>query len=132
MRGLTLLVIKRFLITVPVLVAVVTLVFFLIHVVPGDPAQMLAGENATEEQIQTIRHDLGLDKPVLTQYLDYWKGLVGGDWGENPVSKQKVLSRIASRYPGTIRLAVVATLLAVLISIPLGVTAATHKGSFID
>ena len=132
MRGFALVLVKRLLWTIPVLWAVVTLVFFLIHLVPGDPARMLAGENATEQQVANIRKDLGLDKPIASQYAAYWKDLARGDWGENPVSKQKVLVRIGARYPATIKLAIAAMLFAILVSIPLGVTAATHQGSIID
>src|SRR5215831_6044200 len=132
MRAALFLLARRALLTLPVLWAVVTLVFLLIHIVPGDPARQLVGENATEAQYQAARVDLGLDKPLLKQYGDYWRGLARGDWGENPVTRQKVLERIASRYPATIRLAVFALLLAIAVSIPLGVTAATHRGSFID
>ena len=132
MRALAFSTARRFVIVLPVLWAVVTLVFLLIHIVPGDPARQLVGENATEEQYQIARSELGLDKPLLTQYSDYWRGLVGGDWGTNPVTRQAVLGRIASRYPATIKLALAAMLIATLISIPLGVTAATHKGSFVD
>jgi peptide/nickel transport system permease protein len=132
MRGLILLLAKRLLIIVPVIWAVVTLVFLMIHLVPGDPARLLAGENATEQQVQTIRADLGLDKPLVSQYSDYWRGLARGDWGENPVTKQKVLSRITSRYPATIKLAFAAMALAIIFSLPLGVTAATHHGTVVD
>src|SRR5215470_1238011 len=132
MRGVLLSLAKRVIIIVPVLWAVVTLVFLLIHIVPGDPARALAGENASEAQYRAVRSELGLDKPLLTQYADYWRGLARGDWGENPVTRQKVLSRIASRYPATIKLALAALLLAIAVSIPLGVTAATHHGSLID
>jgi ABC-type dipeptide/oligopeptide/nickel transport system permease component len=132
MSGPFFLLARRLMFVLPVLWAVVTLVFLLIHVVPGDPARELAGENASQQQYEAVRADLGLDKPLSTQYADYWKGLFRGDWGENPVTKQKVLSRIRSRYPATIELAVVALLFATMASIPLGVTAATHKGSIID
>jgi peptide/nickel transport system permease protein len=132
MRGLAFAIVRRLLIVIPVMWAVVTLVFLLIHMVPGDPARQLVGENATEEQVQTVRAELGLDKPLLTQYTTYWVDLVRGDWGENPLTKQSVLSRIQSRYPATIKLALAAMFLATLLSIPLGVTAATHRGSLID
>ncbi|HLG17323.1 MAG TPA: nickel ABC transporter permease [Blastocatellia bacterium] len=125
-------IIRRLLFTIPVLWAVVTLVFLLIHIVPGDPARQLVGENASEAQVQAVRADLGLDKPLFTQYTSYWKGLVRGDWGQNPVTRQSVLERISSRYPATIKLAMAAMILATLVSIPLGVTAATHRGSLID
>jgi peptide/nickel transport system permease protein len=132
MRGVLIAVLRRILITIPVLWAVVTLVFLLIHIVPGDPARQLVGENATEAQYQAARIDLGLDKPLTEQYTTYWKSLFRGDWGHNPVTKQSVLDRISSRYPATIRLAITAMLLAILVSIPLGVTAATHRGKWID
>jgi len=132
MLGPFLAVARRLLFVLPVLWAVVTLVFLLIHIVPGDPARELAGENASQQQYEAVRADLGLDKPLLTQYLNYWKGLFRGDWGQNPVTKQKVLSRISSRYPATIELALAALFFAIVISIPLGVTAATHKGTLID
>lgn len=132
MRGIAFAVVRRILMLIPVLWAVVTLVFLLIHIVPGDPARQLVGENASEEQYQAARSELGLDKPLLTQYVDYWKGLARGDWGENPVTRQSVLARISSRYPATIKLAFASLFIAVLVSIPLGVTAATNRGSFID
>ena len=132
MRGLAFALLRRLLIIIPVLFAVVTLVFLLIHIVPGDPARQLVGENATEEQYQIARAELGLDQPLGSQYLDYWRGLVRGDWGTNPVTKQPVLERILTRYPSTIKLALAAMLIATLISIPLGVTAATHRGTFVD
>jgi ABC-type dipeptide/oligopeptide/nickel transport system permease component len=132
MRGFVIAILRRLAIIVPVLWAVVTLVFLLIHIVPGDPARQLVGENATEEQVQTARAELGLDKPLGSQYADYWRGLVRGDWGTNPVTHQSVLSRISSRYPATIKLALAAMFIATLVSIPLGVTAATHRGSFVD
>lgn len=132
MRQIAFAIVRRLLILVPVLWAVVTLVFFLIHIVPGDPARLLVGENASEEQVQTVRTQLGLDKPLLTQYTDYWRGLLKGDWGVNPLTRAPVLDRIKSRYPATIKLAVAALLVATLVSIPLGVTAATHRGTFID
>ena len=132
MRDFVLVIARRLLIILPVMWAVVTLVFLLIHIVPGDPVRQLVGENATEEQYQAVKAELGLDKPLLTQYGDYWKGLFRGDWGTNPITKEPVLKRIASRYPATIKLALAAMIIAISISIPLGVTAATHRGSPID
>ena len=132
MRGFAFAVARRLLVVIPVLWAVVTLVFLLIHIVPGDPALTLVGENASQEQYQAARAELGLDKPLLTQYTDYLNGLVRGDWGTNPVTHEPVLKRIAARYPATIKLAITAMIIATLVSIPLGVTAATHKGSPVD
>src|SRR5260370_39174566 len=104
MEALVLGVVRSLLVVLPVLWAVVTLVFLLIHIVPGDPARQLVGENATEEQYQTARAELGLDRPLLSQYTDYWRGLVRGDWGTNPVTVQPVLSRMALRYPAPIQI----------------------------
>jgi len=132
MRAFAFAVVRRLLIIIPVLWAVVTLVFFLIRIVPGDPARQLVGENASEQQYQQARLDLGLDQPLLEQYTDYWKRLARGDWGTNPVTRQAGFDRIMSRYPATIRLAIAAMFIATLISIPLGVTAATHRGSALD
>jgi peptide/nickel transport system permease protein len=132
MRGLAFAVLRRLLVIIPVLWAVVTVVFLLIHIIPGDPARNLVGENATEEQVQRVKEELGLNKPLGRQYLDYWAGLARGDWGTNPVTQQPVFSRVASRYPATIKLAFAAMLIATIFSIPLGVTAATHRGSFVD
>jgi len=132
MLALGIAIIRRLLIVIPVLWAVVTLVFLLIHIVPGDPARNLVGENATEQQVQQVRSELGLDKPLITQYADYWRGLSRGDWGVNPVTHEPVLKRIASRYPSTVKLAISAMIFAIIVSVPLGVTAATHKGSAVD
>ena len=123
---------RRLFVVIPVLWAVVTVVFFLIHIIPGDPARNLVGENATEEQVQKVKQELGLNKPLGQQYIDYLAGLSRGDWGTNPVTQQPVFSRIASRYPATIKLALAAMLIATAFSVPLGVTAATHRGSWID
>jgi len=132
MRGLAIAVLRRLFVIIPVLWAVVTVVFLLIHIIPGDPARNLVGENATEEQVQRVREELGLNKPLGRQYIDYWIGLAHGDWGTNPVTQEPVFGRVASRYPATIKLAFAALLLATIFSIPLGVTAATHLGSWID
>lgn len=132
MRGLAFAVLRRLYVIIPVLWAVVTVVFLLIHIIPGDPARNLVGENATEEQVQKVREELGLNKPLGRQYIDYWTGLARGDWGTNPVTQEPVFSRVASRYPATIKLAFAAMLIATIFSIPLGVTAATHRGSWID
>jgi ABC-type dipeptide/oligopeptide/nickel transport system permease component len=132
MRGIAFALARRLLIIAPVMAAVVTLVFLLIHIVPGDPVRQLVGDNASEEQYQAVKTELGLDKPLFTQYTDYWKGLFRGDWGTNPVTKEPVLKRISSRYPSTIKLAFAAMLIAISIAIPLGVTAATHRGTPID
>jgi ABC-type dipeptide/oligopeptide/nickel transport system permease component len=123
---------KRLAFTIPVIFAVVTLVFFLIHLVPGDPVSLLLGPNATVEQYKQLQHELKLDEPLMNQYVDYWKGMFHGDFGRNPITNQSVAERIAERYPATIELALAALLVAILISIPLGVTSAVNHGKWID
>ena len=123
---------KRLAFVLPVVWAVVTLVFLLIHIVPGDPVRNSLGENATEQQMDDLRHKLGLDLPLTQQYVNYWKGLVRGDFGQSLVSSEDVFAKIISRYPATMELAFAGLVVAILIAIPLGVTAGTNQGKIID
>ena len=123
---------KRLAFVLPVVWAVVTLVFLLIHIVPGDPVRNSLGENATEQQMDDLRHKLGLDLPLTQQYVNYWRGLVRGDFGQSLVSSEDVFAKIISRYPATMELAFAGLIVAILIAIPLGVTAGTNQGKLID
>ena len=123
---------KRLAFVLPVVWAVVTLVFLLIHIVPGDPVRNSLGENATEQQMDDLRHKLGLDLPLTQQYVNYWRGLVRGDFGQSLVSSEDVFAKIISRYPATMELAFAGLVVAILIAIPLGVTAGTNQGKLID
>jgi peptide/nickel transport system permease protein len=123
---------KRLALVLPVVWAVVTLVFLLIHIVPGDPVRNALGENATEQQLADLRQKLGLDLPLSQQYVNYWKGLLRGDLGTSLVYGDSVLDRIMSRYPATIELALAGLLVAIVISIPLGVTAGSNQGTWLD
>ncbi len=123
---------KRLALVLPVVWAVVTLVFLLIHIVPGDPVRNSLGENATEQQMDDLRHKLGLDLPLTQQYVNYWRGLVRGDFGQSLVSSEDVFAKIISRYPATMELAFAGLIVAILIAIPLGVTAGTNQGKLID
>src|SRR5438128_12032211 len=96
---------KRLVLVLPVIWAVVTLVFLLIHIVPGDPVRNALGENATEHQVSELKQKLGLDLPLSRQYVNYWKGLFRGDFGTSLVSSEDVFEKIMSRYPATIELA---------------------------
>jgi len=124
--------VRRLLLVIPVIWAVVTLVFLLIHIVPGDPVMSFLGETAPPEQVAEMRHRFGLDRPLSEQYLAYWRKLLQGDLGTTFVDRRPVFKKIISRYPATIQLAIAALIVAILISIPLGVTAGRHQGSFID
>ena len=133
MKSFILALAKRLLPVLPVVWAVVTLVFLLIHIVPGDPVRNALGDNASEAQVAELKHKLGLDLPLSQQYLNYWSGLLRGDLGvslSNPADR--VFEKIMSRYPATIELALAGLLVAVLIAIPLGVTAGTHQGKLLD
>jgi len=125
--------IKRFLFVLPVIWAVVTLVFLLIHIVPGDPVRNALGENATELQVMELKRKLGLDLPLSKQYLNYWRGVVKGDLGVSLVNpSDNVLEKVLSRYPATIQLALAGLAVAILISIPLGVSAGKNQGKLLD
>lgn len=124
---------KRIIPVIPVIWAVVTLVFLLIHIVPGDPVRNALGENATEAQVQDLRHRLGMDKPLLEQYVNYWKGVLKGDLGVSIINpSDKVIDKVIDRYPATITLAFAGLIVAISISIPLGITAGVNKGKIID
>lgn len=123
---------RRLLLTVFVLLGVATLVFSLIHLVPGDPAQAMLGEGASPEDIAQLRARLGLDRPLLEQYWTYLKGLPRGDLGTSLRTQQPVADQIAERLPATAELAGAAMLVAILLAVPLGVIAAVWRGTWID
>jgi ABC-type dipeptide/oligopeptide/nickel transport system permease component len=133
MRKVTVSLLKRLLLVIPAIWAVVTLVFLLIHLVPGDPVRNALGDNATADQVVELRHRLGLDKPLTVQYIDYWRGVLSGDLGVSLVNPgDDVLEKILLRYPATIELALAGLMVAILISLPLGVAAGSHQGKWID
>ncbi len=133
MRNISVVLVKRLLMALPVVWAVVTLVFLLIHIVPGDPVRNALGDNATAEQVAELKQQLGLDLPLGRQYLNYWSGLLNGDLGSSLINpSDKVFERILSRYPATMELAFAGLVVALVISIPLGVTAGIHQGKLID
>lgn len=133
MRALMLLLLKRFLLLLPVVFLVVSLVFFLVHLVPGDPARLIVGENASQEAYLAMRSRMRLDRPLGEQYFAFWKeDIFSGELGRDYVTNQPNIVRIARRYPATITLAVTALAIVVLISIPLGIAAATNRGKTID
>src|SRR5262245_51401253 len=124
---------KRLVFVLPVVWAVVTFVFLLIHIVPGDPVRNALGDNATAEQVLELKQKLGLDLPLPRQYLNYWRGVLGGDLGVSLVTpSDHVLDKILKRYPATIELALAGLVFAISIAIPLGVTAGTNQGNLTD
>jgi ABC-type dipeptide/oligopeptide/nickel transport system permease component len=124
--------IKRLLLTIPVLVGVATLVFSLIHLVPGDPVQAMLGESASPQDIALLRTRLGLDRPLYQQYMSFASGVVRGDLGTSLRTSQPVTQVILERMPATIELAFAAMAVAILFAIPLGIIAAVRVGTRVD
>ena len=124
--------VRRILLTIPVLLGVATLVFSLIHLVPGDPAQAMLGEGAAPQDIAELRKNLGLDRPLLEQYVTFLRHAVTGDLGRSFRTGQPVTAMIVERIPATAELAVAAMVVAILIAIPLGAVAAVWRGTAVD
>jgi ABC-type dipeptide/oligopeptide/nickel transport system permease component len=124
--------VRRLLLTIPVLFGVATLVFALIHLVPGDPAQSMLGDGASAEDVAQLRHSLGLDRPLLTQYRTFLVGLVKGDLGSSFRYGTPVTREIRDRLVRTLQLAVAAMGVAMLLAIPLGIAAAVFRGTAVD
>lgn len=119
----------RFLLTLPALWLVLTMVFLLIHIVPGDPVEQMLGEGAAPGQIAEMRHTLGLDRPLIVQYGRYLGGILTGDLGQSFKFQAPVRRVIFERYPATLELAFLALLVCAAIAIPAGVYAAYRRGS---
>jgi ABC-type dipeptide/oligopeptide/nickel transport system permease component len=124
--------VRRLLLTIPVLIGVATLVFSLIHLVPGDPVQAMLGESATPQDLAETRTRLGLDRPLYEQYATFLKGVASGNLGTSLRTNQPVTRAIAERLPATFELAVAAMAVAVAIAIPLGIVAAVRAGTAVD
>lgn len=124
--------VRRLALTIPVLLGVATLVFALLHLVPGDPAQVMLGEAAAQSDIDELRTRLGLDRPFLTQYLQFIAGVAQGDLGTSFRYGTPVFAEIAQRLPNTLELALAAMSVAILIAIPLGILGALYRGRAVD
>ncbi len=125
-------IIKRLVLLLPVVFGVATLVFFLIHLIPGDPVEVMLGETALPSAKEELRRNLGLDKGLAEQYLIFLRDTVKGDLGNSLHTKRPVLTTIIERYPATLQLTVSAVIIALLISIPAGIISAVKKDSFAD
>ncbi len=124
--------IRRVLLTIPVVLGVATLVFSLIHLVPGDPAQAMLGESAAPADMAELRVKLGLDQPLVVQYGRFLRGLAVGDLGVSLRTSQPVAAAIGERMPATVELGVVAMILATVLAVPLGIVAAVRAGTLVD
>ena len=123
---------RRLVLSVPVLLGVATLVFSLIHLIPGDPAQAMLGEAASPADVDALRAKLGLDRPLLEQYGAFLGGLVRGDLGTSLRTGEPVARQIWLRVPATVELAAAAMVVAIGLAMPLGVLAAVRRGTVVD
>ena len=123
---------RRLVLTIPVLFGVATLVFSLIHLIPGDPARAMLGESASDADVAQLRARLGLDRPLIEQYGMFLRGAVRGDFGRSLRTGEPVTTQILDRMPATIELAGAAMLVAIGFAIPLGIVAAVWRGTAID
>src|SRR3954466_4877014 len=125
-------ILRRFLQMIPITFGILTLVFSLIHLIPGDPAAQIAGEGARPEDIVAVRKALGLDQPLWTQYVHYVVRLAHGDLGKSFHTGDPVAQAIRERYPATMQLAFGAMFVALLVAFPLGIISAIYRNSWID
>jgi ABC-type dipeptide/oligopeptide/nickel transport system permease component len=125
-------IIRRLLQMIPITLGILTLVFSLIHLIPGDPAASIAGEGARPEDIMQVRKALGLDLPLWKQYVTYISNVARGDLGRSFRTNEKVSTEILARYPATIQLAMGAMFVALLVAFPLGIISAIYRNSWID
>ena len=123
---------RRLLMTIPVLLGVATLVFALIHFIPGDPARAILGDVASEADITRLRRQLGLDRPLAVQYIAFLGGLARADLGTSLRTGTPVATQIVERIPATFELAFAAIFVALALAIPLGIAAAVWRGTVVD
>jgi peptide/nickel transport system permease protein len=123
---------RRLALLIPTVLGVVTLIFFLIHFIPGDPVELMLGETASTPDLERLRADLGLDRPVAEQFGTFLLGLVRGDLGNSFFYRRPVVEVILEKLPATLELAAAAMVLALLLALPLGIAAAVRKDSLTD
>jgi len=123
---------RRILGAIPVILGISFLIFLLMHIAPGDPVVLLLGEDATPEEIARTRHDWGLDQPLIVQYWDFLSRAVQGDFGKSLKFNEPVINLVKERLPATIELGIASLVVAILISVPLGVYSAIKHNSLLD
>lgn len=124
--------VKRGLSTIPMFVGLSMLIFTLARVIPGRPARLALGPRASNEAVQQLRQQMGLDDPILVQYVDYMAGLLHGDLGQSLVTNRNVATDLVEFFPATFELTTLAMAIAILIGVPLGVVAGMHKDRYQD
>lgn len=125
-------ILRRFAILVPTLLGVATLVFFFLHMIPGDPVEVMLGETAQAADKEKLREDLGLNDPVHVQYVRFISGMFTGDLGASFFYKKPVTKIVLERLPATVELAIASMVVAILIAIPIGIFAAIRQYSMFD
>lgn len=125
-------ILKRFIVSLGVIFGSITLVFFLLHILPGDSARLIGGENITEEGLAELQAILGLDKPVGEQYLSYIGGILTGDLGHSFIDNQPVMSKILDHLPATLALTVASAIIAITVGIALGIISAVYQNKWVD
>ena len=125
-------VLKRILLLIPVLLGVSLLVFAIMSLTPGDPAQLILGENAPKEAVLKLREEMGLNDPFFMQYFRFIKNAIMGDFGRSYTTGREVFGEIFARFPNTLILAVIGIIISVCIGIPIGIISATRQYSFLD
>jgi len=123
---------KRLLLVIPTVLGLVTLVFFLVHMIPGDPVEVMLGETAQDADKEQLRRDLGLDRPVAEQYVRFLGGLTAGNLGRSFFYRKPVAEVIMERVPATVELAIAGMIIAVLIALPLGIVSALKQHTVVD
>jgi ABC-type dipeptide/oligopeptide/nickel transport system permease component len=125
-------ILKRLLLGIPTLFAVLTIIFLLMRVVPGDPAYAVLGDYATDDAVAALREQMGLNKPIWRQYLDYMDGLLHGDLGNSLVTRQPAWIQIRAVLPYTLQLTAAAICIALIIGIPAGMLSAVRRNTWVD
>ncbi|HEX2182815.1 MAG TPA: ABC transporter permease [Rubrobacteraceae bacterium] len=123
---------RRVLQIIPVLLGVSIVVFFMVRAIPGDPAQLLLGQQATQEQVEQVRQNMGLDKPVIVQYGLFLADAVRGDLGDSIVTGRPVTTELFERFPATLELTMFAMFVAIIVGVPVGVISAVKQYSWLD
>ena len=125
-------VLRRLLAAIPTLLAVLTLVFVIVRVVPGDPALVILGDQATPQATAAVRERLGLDRPLLVQYFDFLGSALQGDFGNSLVTNRPILSEVRAVLPHTVDLTLASMVIGVVIGVPVGIWAALNRNGFVD
>jgi ABC-type dipeptide/oligopeptide/nickel transport system permease component len=123
---------NRFLLSIPTLLAVLTIVFLIARVIPGDPAAVILGDSASQEALENLRHRLGLDQSLMQQYIQFIIGVFRGNLGDSLVSGNSVMREVLNVLPYTIDLTLAGVLIGIVFGVPLGILTALYRNSFLD